>query len=103
MRLVAIFDKFPKHDPVLTGNWHYLNLDGGAFLFVCEPRDYTKAETHLEGLGAHVFPDLVDGVPVEILQHKAMTGVGLGPNDTGHTARKKLHAHFGWPKLDPRR
>ena len=104
MKLYCIFDAVPEHDRSLTGNWHYLNLESGHVLFVCEPINYANAEKHLRDLGATVFPDLLgrEPLPAEVHSHPAMTGASLWPTDTTYSAAKKLAAIYGWPTLDPR-
>ena len=104
MKLYCIFDKLPEHDRLLSGLFHWWRTPSGHILFVCEPKQYGKAEKHLQELGGTVFPDLVGGEQIgdALSGHPALAGAGLQAEHTTHKDMRTLAEHFGWRYLDPR-
>lgn len=102
MKLCAIFDALPSHDPVMTGAWHYWNMPSGHVMFLCEPRRFGRAEDHLAELGGLVFPFAHETIRREHVEHPALKGCGLAAGDTSYQAMRKMHKAFDWPALDPR-
>lgn len=92
----------PKHNPKITGTWHYWDTGNGVFFVCFRPADKLRLVEHLQSLGAVVMSEDLEPVGDAVANHPLLSGIGVASTDTGYAAAKKLAKHFAWPHLDPR-